>query len=263
MEKNELEISQQREYRVVKANEIVQQARNDLTLAELKTFAYIVSKILPTDQMNQEYVFSIKEYCQVLGIDYKNGKNYMDIKKALKSLRDRSFWLMSEDGSETTVGWLSKARINRGSGKITVKFDEDIQKYVIGLYENYTQYSLLSTLPMQSAYSFRLFELLKSYAYKKQCTFEIDELKKRLAATHYKDFKDFRTRVLEIAIREINLYTEIETSWEAIRKGRGGKVSEIRFDIRTRGTMERLKAAATAEDQINGQISMFDYDYFK
>lgn len=257
---NKINIDEQRDYQVVKANEIIQKARYDLNITELKVFAYIVSKIKPTDQFDQEYIISIKDFCQVCGMDYKNGGNYSFIKKTLKALRDKSFWLRDENGIESTVGWLSKARINKGSGKIVVEFDKDIQKYVIGLYENFTQYSLLSTLPMKSSYSFRMFELLKSYAFTKRHVFDIEELKKLLGADHYVNFKDFRKKVIEIAVKEINRYTDIEVDWMPVTKGR--KVIQVKFNIKTRDTMDRLIASAKAVEKIEGQISLFDYDYY-
>lgn len=256
-----LEISKQRSYSVVKSNEIIQKARYDLTISELKTLAYIFSKIKPNDKEIQDYTFSIKEYCQVCGIDYKNGNNYINIKKNLKSLRDKSFWLIDEKGNEILVGWLSKARINKGSGKITVRLDDDIQKYVIGLFDNYTQYELLSTLPMKSNYSFRIYELLKSYAFTKHHTFDIDELKTMLSATNYVNFKDFRKYVLEIATKEINLYTDIEISWQPIKNGK--KVVQLYFDIKQRDTWAKYEASIAANEQIEGQISIFEYDYYK
>lgn len=256
-----LEISKQRSYSVVKSNEIIQKARYDLTISELKTLAYIFSKIKPNDKEIQDYTFSVKEYCQVCGIDYKNGNNYINIKKNLKSLRDKSFWLIDEKGNEVLVGWLSKARINKGSGKITVRLDDDIQKYVIGLFDNYTQYELLSTLPMKSNYSFRIYELLKSYAFTKHHTFDIDELKTMLSATNYVNFKDFRKYVLEVATKEINLYTDIEISWQPIKNGK--KVVQVYFNIKQRDTWSRYEASIAASEQIEGQISIFDYDYYK
>lgn len=256
-----IEIAQQRSYTVVKSNELIQKARYDLNIAELKTLAYIFSKIKPNDKELQDYTFSIKEYCQVCGIDYTNGANYIYIKKSIKSLRDKSFWLMDEKGNEVLVGWLSKARINKGSGKITVRLDDDIQKYVIGLFENFTQYELLSTLPMKSNYSFRIYELLKSYAFIGQHTFDIDDLKNKLAATNYVNFKDFRKYVLEIATKEINLYTDIEVSWQPLKKGK--KVVQVQFDILQKDSWGRYAASNRASDQIEGQISLFDYDYYK
>ena len=156
---------------------------------------------------------------------------------------------------------MSKARINKGSGKITVRLDDDIQRYVIGLFDNFTQYELLSTLPMKSSYSFRIYELLKSYAWTKHHTFDIDDLKSKLAAINYVNFKDFRKYVLEIATKEINLYTDIEVNWEPITKGR--KVIQVSFDIKQRDTWGRYVASSKASDQIEGQISLLDYEYYK
>lgn len=254
-------IAIEREYKVVKANEIVQRARYDLNITELKALSYIFSKIKPTDTELQEYTFSIKEYCQVCGIDYKNGGNYEYIKSTLKGMRDKSFWIQDENGTETTVGWLGKVKINKGSGKVKIKLDEDMHKYVIGLVDNYTQYGLLSTLPMKSAYSFRIYELLQSYAFTKQHTFDIDELKRLLAAENYINFKDFRKKVIEIAVKEINLYTDLEVSWEPIKMGK--KVVQVKFYIKQRDTWGRYYASSRASNQIEGQISLLDYDYYK
>lgn len=250
-------ITEQRSYQVVKANEIIQKARYDLNITELKALAYIFSKIKPTDTQLQEYTFSIKEYCQVCGLDYKNGGNYKYIKSTIKALRDKSFWLMDEKGNEVLIGWLQKVRINKGSGKISVLLDSDLQKYVIGLFGNYTQYELLSTLPMKSSYSFRIYELLKSYAFQKQHTFYIDDLKKQLTATNYVNFKDFRKYVLEVAAKEINLYTDIEVSWEPIYKGR--KVIQVKFQIMQRDSWGRFITATKATQELDGQMSIFDY----
>lgn len=253
----ELELIEERDYKVVKANEIIQRARIDLGIQELKTFAFILSKVKPTDQPGQWHTFSVQEYCKVCGIDYKNGKNYIDVKKSLKSLRDKSFWLIDEDGKEITVGWLDKAQVNKGSGKAKVRFDEDLEKYIIGWFEQYTQYSLCQVLPMQSQYSFLLFELLKSYANLKQYTFDIDDLKAKTGGTHYSNFKDFRKNVLEIATREINQYTDLEISWEPITKGR--KVIQIKFYITERDKNWGNFRTVRIDPPIEGQMNIMDY----
>lgn len=252
-----VQIAIKREYKVVKANEIIQRARYELSLVELKTLAYILSLIKPNDTIDQIYTFTVADYCQVCGIDYDNGKNYLTVKQGLKALRDKSFFLIKEDGTETTVGWLDKVWINKGSGKIRVRLDEDMEQYVKGLISNFTQYELLSTLPMRSRYSFRLYELLKSYAYQKRHTFDIVELKKLLAAETYVNFKDFRKKVLEIGIREINLYTDIEVVYQSITKGR--KVIEVAFEIRTRDAWGVAMNYRRASNTLNGQMDIYDF----
>lgn len=254
-ELNEIEIK--REYKVVKSNAIIQKARYDLNLQELKLMSYCFSMIKPNDTKDQEYTFSIQEYCKVCGIDYKNGWHYKELKATLKGLRDKSFWLTNADGSETTVGWLGKVTINRGSGKIKIRFDEDMQQYIIGLFENFTQYELLCTLPMRSQYSFRIYELLKSYAWTKEHTFDINELKRQLMAEHYINFKDFRKKVIEIAIREINQYTDLEVIYEPIKKG--AKVIKVKFYIKQKGIWERYMASTRANEQLNGQMTIGDF----
>ena len=257
MRKISEETERQRGFLVVKANELVQKARYDLNIRELKILAFIFSKVKPTDAELQEYTFSVRDFCTVCGIEERSGMNYANIKASLKGLRDKSFWVTDENGHDVLIGWLSKARINRGNGKIAVKLDEDMQKFVIGLFQNYTQYELLSTLPMKSAYSFRIYELLKSYAFTGSHTFEVEELKRMLTAEHFQNFKDFRRRVIEIAVREINLYTDILTSWEPITYGR--KVTHIKFRIMKRSSWGRYLTAQNANAALDGQMSIFDY----
>lgn len=255
---DKLEIAKHREYPVIKANEIVQRAKYDLGIDELRALAYILSMIKPNDTAELEYTFSIKEYYQICGFDFKSGGNYSRAKKILKKLRDTSFWLIDENGDETTVGWLENVTIKKRSGKITVSLDKRLHKYVYNLMNNFTQYSLLSTLPMKSRYSFRIYEILKSYAWTKQHTFDIDDLKAQLKAESYVNFKDFRKKIIEVAVSEINQYTDLEVSWQPINKGR--KVVKVAFDIKQRDEWGTYQAGKRAAKELDGQISIFDYD---
>lgn len=258
MEKDDrLEIVQARDYKVVKSNEIIQRARYELGLSEIKAFSFIISKIKPTDTVFCEYSFTINEYCKVLGIETNNGKNIRDVKKSLKALVDKSFFLMLDDGTETTISWLNKVWIDKGSGKIRVRLDDDLQRYVTGLYSNYTQYELLCTLPMRSTYSIRIYELLKSYAFTKRHVFVLDELKRKLGCEHYERFPDFRRKVIEIAVKEINQYTDLEVSWQPITKGK--KVIELDFTIKQRDSWGRFMTSQRAQKQLDGQMSIYDF----
>lgn len=258
---NEKDLQIRREYKIVKANEIVQKARYDLTLQELKILAFVFSMIKPTDKVGQCYTLSIKDFCKVCGIA-PSGKNYDDVKRLAKQLRDKSFYLMDENGDETTVGWLSKVRCSRRNGNVTVEFDRDMERYVHDLIGNYTQYSLLSTLPMKSRYSFRLFEILHSYAYQHSHEFDIDDLKRQICAEVYVNFKDFRKKVLEIATKEINEYTDLSVTWEPVKKGR--KVVAVRFFIEQLDSWGQYYANARAtkaleKDQIKGQMNLAEF----
>lgn len=255
-EKDEIVLA--RNYKVVKSNDIIREARYELSITELKVFSFVLSKIKPSDIAFQEYAFTVNEICDVLGMGKNNGMNIKQIKKALKQLRDKSFYLQLDDGSETTVGWLDKVWINAGSGKVRVRMDEDLQKYVVGLFENFTQYQLLCVLPMRSSYSIRIYEMLKSYAYAGSHVFDIDDMKRMLGCTHYKRFPDFRRKVLEIATREINQYTDLEISWEPVKKGQ--KVEAVEFQIKQLDVWGQMKRQTKAHEALdNRQMTIADF----
>lgn len=255
-----IEIAKKREYLVVKGNELIQQNRFELSLQEQKTVAFICSMIKPIEAVDKangvpfqlEYEFNIRDYCKVCGIDYDNGKNYADVKEVLKHLRDRSMWLTLENGSETLVGWLAKVTTNKRSGIAKIKLDEDLVPYLFDLGQKFTQYQLYNILAMKSAFSVRLYELLKSYAYQKSKTFDLDELKQLLMVNEVKSyarFPDFRRYVLEKAQEEINELTDININFEPITKGR--KVVKVKFRIDIKNPIERMLAGATAQDRLD------------
>jgi plasmid replication initiation protein len=254
-----IEVLKNREYLVVKGNELVQKNRFELSLTEQKTVAFICSLIKPIEATDRasgvpyklEYEFNIRDYCKVCGLDYDNGKNYADVKATLKKLRDRSMWLTMPDGSESLCGWLAKVNTNKKRGIANIKLDEDLVPYLFDLGQRFTQYQLYNILAMKSAFSVRIYELMKSYAYQGSRTFDIDELKRLLMVDDvksYKDFSLFRTKVLEIAQREINELTDITIYFETITKGR--KVVKVKFKIIQKDAMERMLAGATANDRL-------------
>ena len=205
-----------------------------------------------------EYEFEILDYIRILGLE-KTGKVYNEIKLILKGLRDKSIWITLEDGSETTVGWLSKVWTNKKSGKAKVRLDEDLVPYLFDLREKYLSYGLKNILCMKSQYSIRLYEVLKAYYDMKigqtdhrtrvekgntpksiSWTIDLDELKKQLMADgikSYVNYKDFRKYVLEMAQKEINEMTDINFYFEPVLKGR--KTVKVEFTITSKTTLEK------------------------
>jgi len=222
-------LSKKRSHLVVKRNDFIQKSRHHLSLQEQKIVLYLISHVKPDDTNFTEHVFSIPDFCRFCGMDETSGKNYSDIKEALGKLRSRYVWVTLDDGSETTLGWINKATINKRSGLIRLRLDEDLKPYLLLLNEHYTLYEMRYTLAMKSQYSIRLYELLKSYAYRKSVTFEICSLKNILSANDYERNPDFKRRVLDIAMREINEYTDLSVEYSFLKEGR--RFSHVCFSI--------------------------------
>lgn len=133
--------------------------------------------------------------------------------------------------------------------------EEDLVPYLFGLKQQFTQYQLLDILAMKSVYSIRIYELLKSYAGLKKKVFELDDLKKKLMVENissYNRFPDFRRKVLDVAINEINNLTALNVSYEPISKGR--KVIKIEFHMNMKKASEYTIAMATAENMLETKI---------
>ena len=227
------ELTKKKGYLVVKGNDLIQRNRFELSLMEQKTVAYICSMINPIDsEFQSEYEFKIRDYCKICDIDYDNGANYAYVKETLKKLRDRSMWMTLEDGSETVVGWLDRVTTNKKSGLAHIRIDDRLIPYLFDLKQQFTQYQLYNILGMKSAFSVRIYELMKSYSFRHTIIFELNELKELLMVEHvksYVNYKDFRVKVLEKAQTEINELTDINIEFEPIKTGR--KVTSIKFII--------------------------------
>lgn len=246
---------------VVKANELIQKSRFSLSLQQQKVILYLISQITPMDEDFKLYEFSIIDFCRVCGIDCESGKNYADLKDAVKEIADKSIWIRLANGKQTLVRWIEKPYIDDNSGIIQIKLDADMKPYLLQLKQNFTQYEIFWTLRFKSKYSIRLYELVKSIHFHELDTytreFELDELRRMLGAETYKTYQTFKKRALEPAISEVNSYSDKNVSYEPIKKGRA--VSKIRLTISTKETLDRVRLQVEIEKEFGlDQMSLWN-----
>lgn len=243
------DLTKMRNYKIIKANELIQKSRFNLHVQEQKIILYLISKIKPEDINLQEQIFQIRDFCKICGLDCDNGANYRHIKQTLKNLRDKSVWI-ENDTEELTLSWFDYVKINKNNGAVTIKISDMMKPYLLHLNEKYTQYELLYTLAMKSSYSLRLYEILKSYEYQSTRIFTVDELRKLLFAENYSRFADFKRRVLDVAIEEINTVSDISVSYGIIKDGR--KYAKIDFTMKIKKKMpERIMTWKNIDEVIN------------
>lgn len=252
-----------RDSTVVKANDLIQKSRFSLSLQQQKIVLYLISQIKPYDEDFKVYSFDIKEFCKVCGIDSDGGKTYAELKEQIKAIRDKSLWVELEDGKETTLSWIEKPYLDRNSGTIRIRLDNDMKPYLLELKERFTKYELIYTLHFRSKYTIRLYELIKSIHYRdlEQYTrkFELEQLRTLLDAEKYTRYQHFKERVLEPATKEINEYSDINVSYATIKEGR--KVAIIEFTVETKEVFERMKIRYMINAEMGldpDQISLFD-----
>lgn len=251
-------INNERSLSVYKRDDMIQKGRFKLSVQEQRAVLYAISKIKPTDTHLTEYIFDIKDFYRVIGWE---NESYTAFKALLISLKSKSWWAEIDDnGTESALSWFSTVRSNKRSGKVTVKFHEDMMPFLLQVAEQgefYTFYNLKYVLPMSSKHSPRLYEILKSYQKNnRQWFFDIDKLKKLMDCENYNRWPDFRRYALDPAVEEINKYTDICIAYTAVKEGR--KVTRIVFYMDNKTLSERLETETQINEVLDGQLDIFD-----
>lgn len=241
-----------RSQKVTKANELIQKSRFDLTLQQQKIILYLISQISPLDEDFKLYKFSIPEFCRVCGIGTDSGKNYDDLRAAIKAIADKSVWIKTSEDESTLLRWIEKPYLNTKSGIIKIRLDNDMRPFLLQLKANFTSYELIWTLHFKSKYTIRLYELIKSIhfheleQYERQ--FPVDELKRILGGDSYKEYRDFKRRVLKPSIEEINDYSDKTVEFTEIRQGK--RVFAVTLIVMTKDANARLRLRSDIEKEM-------------
>lgn len=232
MEKKKIKAA--RSLSVVKQNDIVQKARYKLDLIQQKTIMYLISKIDSVKDIEfQDITIDIRDLCEIMGIDTRQGKNLKMLKEALQKLSDKSMWVEMGDADDsiTLMRWLDEVTIKRGRGTVTVRFDDKMAPYLLKIKDCFVQYQLVNVLPMKSQYSLRMYELIKSHETQGKWDVSLEELRKQLFIEpgQYEDWRNFSRRVLDAAIVEICNYTDLMVAFTPKRKDR--KIFSLSFEM--------------------------------
>ena len=221
-------VAKNKELTVYKRDDMIQRSRFDLTLREQRLVLFAISKIKPHDTSDTLYEFNMRDMCKIIGT---KDESYTRIKSIAKTLSDKSWWVLSEDNVESLVRWFSVFKIDYSTNTIMLKFHEEVMPYLVELvkqHKYYTSYGIGDILPMRHQSSPRLYEILKSYS-KNNCSwyFDAEQLKYLMNCQNYSRWVDFKRRILEPAVEEINNMTPMIVKYETISECR--KVIGVKF----------------------------------
>lgn len=245
------EIERAREYYVVKGNEIIQKTHHTLGALQQKVLCMMISMIKPGDIHNKNYEMAVADFCHLANISTDSGKTYANVKAAIDGIDKQTIWIEESEGEEVRLRWLNRVRISSNRHKIIFSFHEDIFPYLYELKDNFTRFRLSNVLLMKNKYSIRLYEILKSYAsLKSTYTIQLEQLKKLLNTPNYPNYYDFNKRVLEPAVKEINLYADITVEVEPVKR-RSRAVNYIQFSIYDENEMAEYVRGVSFKAQID------------
>lgn len=237
---------------IVKHNAAIK-ASYRLTLDEQRLMMLCISQVRRDNPTNpRRFTIHHEEYCKEFSTSYA----YRNMKDAAMRLQQRIIKVgrteidgVVYDGGAINV--LSRQMWQEGEGEIMLDFSEFFMPYLERLSVDFTRFGLKDIAQMTSIYSIRIYELLKMadgqqksnqaktvYQINKQEMREMFEL-----GTKYKAHKDFKKRVLDVAMREINQLTPLNIELEQIKKGRS--IHAFKFTITRKETELKPKSKAS------------------
>lgn len=256
-----------REIKVRKGNDLIQHSRFDLTKEQQKIVLYVLSQIQQHDKPGTTYTFDLAEFCRVCGVDSSGDGTRKHLRNALEGLTTNNgkgkVWLSLPDGGHTTFSWISDAYYNDGKNVAEVDLNKRVLPYLLELKKRYTEYELIYTLHFKSKYTIRMYELIKSRHFHEMeeysFSYTIEELRQLMGAENYTQYKNFKMRAIEPAVREINETSDIEVDWEENPRARRGVTPvEIQFTVRPKAAAERMKIRDKIERELGwDQIALW------
>jgi len=177
-------------------------------------------------------------YADVFGTTRQNA--YMRMKEAEDTLFNRRFSFFDEDGKLVKSRWISQVRYLDNEGAIEIVFTPAVVQGISrinGVKEFFTQYLLSQTSQLKSIYSSRLYELLIQWRSSGTTPIiNLEDFRAQLGIedNQYKLMSDFKKRVLDLAINDINDKTDIKATYKQHKKGRS--ISGFSFSFKNKKT---------------------------
>jgi plasmid replication initiation protein len=181
-------------------------------------------------------------YADVFGTTRQNA--YMRMKEAEETLFNRRFSFFDEDGKLVKSRWISQVKYLDNEGAIEIVFTPAVVQGISrinGVKEFFTQYLLSQTANLKSVYSSRLYELLIQWrSTGKTPIINLEDFRAQLGVEEdqYKLMSDFKKRVLDLAINDINEKTDIKATYQQHKKGRS--ISGFSFTFKQKKTDNQL-----------------------
>jgi plasmid replication initiation protein len=222
---------------IVKSNHVIE-ASYRLSLNEQRLILLCIQQIKRGQAITPTTGFNIlaKDLIDAFGVSSKNA--YSDLKEVADVLFNRFLTIYKPDPEEpklesTRTRWITAIDYIPTEGRLKLYFAPKVIPYISLLESGFTRYNLEYIAPMTSVYGVRFYELFKCWLMgdkSKVKSISLDELKGLLdVKAQYPSIKDFKLKVLDRGLEDVNQHTDLLVSYENTRTGR--KITGLDFTI--------------------------------
>jgi hypothetical protein len=205
------------------------------------------------------YRIRYKDVIKTFGL--KSNSSYAHLREAAKKMMDRKVAISYENEGvvrETLYHIIRKVdymkeneegRSVENQEYVDVSVEPEIKPLLLQLQKNFTAYELQNVVRL-GVYPIRIYELLKQYENIGYRILTIEQLKKMFELTNeYPRFSNFYQKIIQPAIKEINLHTDLKVI-EVERKKEGKNVVALKFIFTGKKTPEIQLESAEKEQSI-------------
>ncbi len=178
---------------------------------------------------------------------------YQALKDACKDLfaRQFSYQEINKRGNVENVlsRWVSEIRYIDDEATVKLIFAPAIVPLITRLEEQFTKYELQQISDLSSAYAVRLYELLIAWRSTGQTpVIELAEFRQKIGVLddEYTRMGNFKDRVLNLAISQVNEHTDIRVKCEQHKKGRN--ISGFSFTFKQKKVITANSKTPTPRD---------------
>lgn len=231
---------------VKKSNAIARAIWKPLSIWEARIVAHVAAKVKVTDKDFETYTIPLAEIGAQL--EEKGGTQYKDIVRGIDNLFKADIKIRDESKPKNFRQYSIFSMCGYEDGCIVARFDPDLKQHFLNLQNNFTAYSLFEYLSLPSIYSQKLYELLVSWSSIPHYDMTLQMLHEFLSVpASFKDYRNFRRRVLDKAFDDIHDKTDLVYEWEPIKKG--CEVVAIRFTFDKKRILAAREAAKEAKQK--------------
>lgn len=249
---------------VVKDNALIN-ASYSLSLIEQRLILLAIV-ITRRHHHNMEWDFLLGKPIEISASDYIEAFDvsrqtaYEALQTASKTLFQRQF-SYQERGEvkgiwHKTSRWVSDIAYMNETATVSFTFAPAVLPLVTQLEKHLTSYELQQVASLNSSYAVRLYEILIAWRTTgKTPQITLEDLRTKLGVINgeYERMSNFKSRVLDYSIEQINEHTDIKASYEQHKQGR--KVTGFTFKFKVK---DKKKKITEAGDLNNGDMFTID-----
>ncbi|OTG62956.1 RepB family plasmid replication initiator protein [Acinetobacter sp. ANC 4470] len=230
---------------VVKDNALIQ-ASYTLDTVEQRLILLAIAEARETGQgITENSLLEVHASSYINTFNVEKHTAYTVLREASKSLFDR--YVTYHDINPKTgknrsfhCRWVDKIGYEHQSGIVFLRFTQDIVPLITRLEENFTKYELQQVSKLTSSYAIRLYELLIQWRSNgKTPIFDLLVFRQQLGVEvhQYKTMSNFKTYVLDFALKQVNELTDITAKYEQHKTGRS--ISGFSFTFKQKKSVSK------------------------